>query len=84
MQLGLGPIGESCARLALKKRSVELCGVVDVNPKLAGRDVGEWIGEAAGRGLEVGAKLEEALQELKPDVVIQCTGSRLQPCRCCQ
>jgi 4-hydroxy-tetrahydrodipicolinate reductase len=79
VQLGLGPIGIASARLALAKPDLELVGAVDLSPQLAGEDLASLIPEARGRNVTVEPDLGAALSGLKPDLVLQCTGSRLVP-----
>src|SRR5207245_8728309 len=59
--------------LVLTKPWVKLITAVDIDPKKAGKDLGEVI----GLGKEVGVKVTPELQG-KPDVVCHSTGSRLR------
>jgi len=77
VQLGLGPIGRESARLVARRAGLRLVGAVDNDPALEGRDVAELTGSPEAAGLKVESDLEEALSRLKPDVVLQTTGSRL-------
>lgn len=71
---GIGPIGQSIARLAVKRDSVEIVGAVDSAPGLVGKDLGELIG--VGR---MGIKVQKSGRDLysKADVVLQATTSFL-------
>ncbi len=70
---GFGEIGRLLARVALR-RGHEIVGVVDVDPKLVGRDVGEVLG--LGRlGVRVVNDPVEGLRE--SDLVLHATGSYL-------
>jgi hypothetical protein len=75
-QYGIGPIGAEIARLLLTKPWVKLVAAVDIDPKKAGRDVGEVI----GLNKEAGVKVTSELQT-KADVVCHSTGSRLRDVR---
>ena len=72
-QYGIGPIGAEIARLLLTKPWVKLVAAVDIDPKKAGRDVGEVI----GLNKDVGVKVTSELQT-RVDVVCHSTGSRLR------
>ncbi|MGZ5494593.1 MAG: NAD(P)H-dependent amine dehydrogenase family protein [Thermoanaerobaculia bacterium] len=72
-QYGIGPIGAEIARLLLTKPWVKLVAAADIDPKKAGRDVGEVI----GLNKEVGVRVTSELQ-VKADVVCHSTGSRLR------
>lgn len=76
--LGLGPIGRRIAAAALSEARVEIVGAVDVDPKLVGRPLAEFVEGAPD--LKVHASLAEALPAPRPEqlTVIQATGSRLE------
>ena len=69
---GFGSIGRLVARLALK-RGMEIVGVVDIDPKLVGRDVGEVLG-VERLGVEVSRDPETLVDA---EVVIHATSSYL-------
>jgi len=77
VQLGLGPIGLEAARLVLSRSSLELAGAVDVDPRLAGRDLGELLDLSEPAGVIVQTDLASVLRAVGPDIVLQSTGSRL-------
>ena len=72
-QYGIGPIGAEIARLLLTKPWIKLVAAVDIDPKKAGKDIGEII----GLNKTVGVKVTPELQ-VKADVVCHSTGSRLR------
>ncbi len=72
-QYGIGPIGAEIARLLLMKPWVKLVGAIDIDPKKAGRDLGEIIGINQKTGVIVTRELQA-----KTDVVCHSTGSRLR------
>jgi len=75
VSFGLGPIGLAAARLALQKKSIELVGAIDVDPKKVGKDLGELLELGKPTGIVVEADAEKALKRLKPDVMLHCTSS---------
>jgi 2,4-diaminopentanoate dehydrogenase len=78
IQVGLGPLGRQIARYILEREGLELVGVVDVDPTLVGRDVGEVCGLAV-LGLDVAASLDEArlMAGEPPQVVVLATVSSI-------
>lgn len=76
---GLGPIGSLITKYMVKKGFFEILGGVDIDPSKIGRDVGE----VAGLETRLDAKVvsdkdaERFLKEVKPDVVVQSTGTYL-------
>lgn len=72
-QYGIGPIGAEIARLLLTKPWVKLVAAVDIDPKKAGRDVGEVIGVSKSIGVKITPELQTSA-----DVVCHSTGSRLR------
>jgi 2,4-diaminopentanoate dehydrogenase len=73
---GLGPIGLGIARLAAHRGGIAVVGAIDVDPQLAGRDLGELLG---GDILDVPISGEAAgtLASANPDVVLHATSSSL-------
>jgi len=74
LQYGFGPIGQETVRAVLKKEGLELIGVVDINPKFIGKDVGEILGEKK-LGIIVKQSLAEALNGQKADIALHTTTS---------
>ncbi|MDG6999449.1 MAG: dihydrodipicolinate reductase [Nitrososphaerota archaeon] len=75
---GLGPIGLSIARLAAKRRSIEIVGAVDTAPGLVGRDLGELLG-IGGMGIMVQNNGHDLYR--KADIVLHATTSFLSSAR---
>jgi 2,4-diaminopentanoate dehydrogenase len=75
--MGLGFIGQLIARAALASPEVTLVGAVDVSPQLAGKKLGELIGDPSA-SIRVEKDLRSALGRHKDVVVLHSTGSRLQ------
>ena len=71
---GFGEIGRILAEVALL-RGHELVGVIDVDPRLVGRDAGELL-NMGKLGLEVTKNVEEGLRGC--EVVLHATGSNLR------
>jgi len=76
--MGLGVMGTRVATALLGKKSFEIVGAIDVNPKLTGRDVGELLESPKKLGIAIEASTPAALARTKPDVVVHATTSRLQ------
>ncbi len=75
VQHGLGPIGRGVARLAASRHSLALVGGIDVNPALAGQDLGTIIGLERQMGVRVAADIEAVLADTDVDIVLNCTSS---------
>jgi 4-hydroxy-tetrahydrodipicolinate reductase len=74
---GLGPVGRLCARFASQRPELNIVGAADIDPDLAGRDLGELLGQAP-LGVKVAPQLEQALKGREKGVVVLCTGSYLK------
>lgn len=68
-QYGLGAIGIESARLVRAKRSLELVGVVEIDPA-KNREV--------GLGVPIFAGLQDLIRHAGPDVILHTTGSRIR------
>lgn len=77
LQYGLGPIGAAVLRIVAERPALHVVGAVDVDPDKVGRDVGEVVGLGRARAVRVDGDAAQALQRLRPDVVVHCTGSSL-------
>ena len=77
VQFGCGPIGCSIARLAAPRPQLALLGGIDVDPAVAGRDLGEVAGMGRRLGAAVYGDAAAALRDLRPAVVFHATGSRV-------
>lgn len=75
LQWGFGAMGSGMVRQILERDNVELVGVIDANPDLVGKDVGEVLGLGRTIGVKIGNDPGEALRSLKPDVTMLATGS---------
>jgi len=72
---GLGPIGASIAKLALKRKDIKIIGAVDVNPSFVGRDLGDVIGLGSKTGITVSDSARGLYGEA--DVLLHATSSFL-------
>jgi len=78
VQYGCGPIGLNVAALALRRNGIELAGAVDIDPDLAGRDLGEAAGMDRAAGVIITNDADELLSRCRPDIVFHTTTSRLE------
>lgn len=81
VQIGLGPIGQSCVRVLAQKPGFELVGGVDIDPDKVGRDLGVVCGLDRRLGVTVRGDLEAALAEWRPHVAVHTTLSFLDRVR---
>lgn len=75
VQFGCGPIGCGVASVAAERSDIELVGAVDIDPEIAGRDLGELAGLEQELGVVVTDDAGKLFAETKPDVVFHTTGS---------
>ncbi len=81
--VGLGPIGLEVGKALIGRRGIEILGAADPAPHLAGRSLAEALGAAAAPALPVDGDAaalyaRSAGSRQKRDVVLLCTGSRLE------
>ena len=77
IQYGLGPIGCAVARQVVEREGLTLVGGVDVDPAIAGQDVGTAIGLVGPLGFAVDERLADVLARTAADVVLHTTSSHL-------
>jgi 2,4-diaminopentanoate dehydrogenase len=79
LQVGLGPLGQQISRYLLERDGVRLVGAVDLNPELAGRDIGELCG-VEPLGVAVSGSLAAAMASAAtaPDVAVIATVSSIE------
>lgn len=75
--LGTGHMGTGIGRLVLEKQGLELVGAVGRRKERAGKDLGEILGLGKNLNIRLSADLDDVVKQRRPDVVIQCTGSRV-------
>jgi hypothetical protein len=76
VHVGLGPIGISVVRALQDRPEIEIVGVVDIDPSIVGRGLGELAG-VKSHGIVVSRSLEEVGPPGTADVVVLSTGSFL-------
>jgi len=74
--IGLGAIGRLCAEIALERDNLAIVGAADLDPELAGRDLGQVLGRPDA-GIRVGESLAEALTGAPKGVALLTTTSSL-------
>ncbi|MQA28747.1 MAG: dihydrodipicolinate reductase [Luteitalea sp.] len=78
LHFGLGPIGVSIVRQVAARKGLKIVGAVDVDPAIAGRDLGDVAGLTERLGIAVQDNAARALKSARPDVVIHATNSSLE------
>jgi len=74
---GCGVMGQKIAAALLRKRSFEIVGAVDIQPALAGRDLGELLTPPRTTGIRIDSDPGAVLARSKPDAAIVATSSSL-------
>ena len=77
IQYGVGTIGLEISRLILEKDSLQLVGVIDIDPVKVGKDIGELLG-IKPVGVKVSDSPKKVFSQTKADVVIHSTISSLK------
>jgi len=72
---GTGQMGSGAIELILKKKGMELVGVISKRADRNGKDVGEILGRDKPLGIKVFSDAEELFKSTSPDAVVQCTTS---------
>jgi len=75
VQFGLGPIGINAAKTAMTKDMVKMVGAVDIDPVIAGKDLGEILGFSENLGISVVGDIQKIFNETNVDVVLHTTSS---------
>lgn len=75
---GCGVMGCRVARALLEKKSFELVGAVDVNPKLVGKDLGEVLDLPRKLGVAVEKDAATLFSRARVDAVLHATSSHLK------
>jgi 4-hydroxy-tetrahydrodipicolinate reductase len=76
--VGLGPIGAAIARQVAARSGFTLVGGVDLDPTIAGRDLGEAIGLPKRLRVKVGTDVTSVMRAARPDVAVLCTSSSIK------
>ncbi len=76
IQYGVGPIGAGVVKLMLEKPGLKIVGAIDVDPKKAGKDLGEVVGLGRKMGVKVSPDARAVLRK-GADIVMHTTSSYL-------
>ncbi len=74
---GLGVIGGNIAKALLEKKGIEIAGVIDIDPKKIGKDMGEILQLPEKTGVIISDKSKEVFNNSKAKAVIHTTFSYL-------
>ncbi len=79
IQAGAGPLGLHVSKFIIEREGLELVGLVDLNPELEGKDVGELTG-VGKTGVTVSGSIDEAIRKAKnqPSVGVLTTVSSVK------
>ncbi|HUT81558.1 MAG TPA: dihydrodipicolinate reductase [Candidatus Bathyarchaeia archaeon] len=77
IQVGFGPMGQLVTKLLLKRKNINMHGIVDIDPAYSGKTVSELLKMNKGESLIISKELEPLLSD-KIDVVIIATSSFLE------
>ena len=77
IQIGLGPLGQKIVRYVSERSGIEIVGAADINPEIAGQDIGEISG-VGSIGVTVKNTITEAIQSCDADCAILTTVSSLE------
>lgn len=75
---GLGPIGQSIARMALETEGLKVVGAADLSPDKAGKDLGVVLGLPRKLRIKVEGDLGRLVRRTKADVAVLSTSSSLK------
>lgn len=78
MHIGLGPIGQSIARLTLDRDGLQVVGATDPAVDQAGKDLGIVLGLGRKVRLKVEPNPERFIKKAKADVAVLCTSSSIK------
>ncbi len=75
--MGCGIMGRRVAEALMPKQSFEIVGALDIDPKLAGKDLGELFSSPQDTGIVIENDAESLFTRVKADAVVQTTLSHL-------
>ncbi|MFX1297811.1 MAG: dihydrodipicolinate reductase [Promethearchaeota archaeon] len=78
IQVGLGPMGRLIANLLLKRKNIDVKGVIDIDPQLVGKKLSEFLDVENNQDFIIESSLGALLAKEKVDVVIIATSSSLE------
>ncbi len=80
VQVGLGPMGRLIAHLILKRKNLNLIGVIDIDPQIKDKKLSEILDKREDplTNIRVSSDLESIISSIKVDVIIIATSSSLK------
>ncbi|MGY5859390.1 MAG: dihydrodipicolinate reductase [Candidatus Thorarchaeota archaeon] len=78
IQIGFGSLGRHISSSILKRDNLELVSVVDANPELADKPLGELLQDESDSTIKIAANLSSVLESARADVAIVATSSSLE------
>src|SRR6267142_4871920 len=78
VHIGLGPIGQSIARLTLDRDGLQVVGATDLSADQAGKDLGVVLGLGRKLRVKVDGNPERFIRKSRADVAVLCTSSSLK------
>src|SRR4026207_2582046 len=78
VHIGLGPIGQSIARLTLDRDGLQVVGATDLSVDQAGKDLGVVLGLGRKLRIKVDGNPDKFIRKAKADVAVLCTSSSLK------
>ncbi len=78
IQIGIGALGKQVLQYAVERDGIEVIGAVDLNPDLAGKDIGELL-DKKPMGVTISSSIAEAIEKAgtKPEVAVLTTVSSI-------
>lgn len=77
VQIGMGPLGRKITKFTCERENIEVIGAVDIDERVAGKDLGEHCG-LNRMDIAIRDSVDETLKMLNPDAVILTTVSSLE------
>lgn len=77
LQVGLGPLGIKISQFIAERKGLKTVAAVDMNPDIAGKDLGELTGEKPN-GIIIKENIEEAIKQVRPDIAVLTTVSDME------
>src|SRR5687768_5299622 len=78
IHVGLGPIGQTIARLTLETEGLQVVGAADLSPSLGGKDLGAVLGLPRPVRVKVASDPARFLRKTRADVAVLSTSSSLK------
>jgi 4-hydroxy-tetrahydrodipicolinate reductase len=78
IQIGLGPMGRIITNLLLKRRNIDLIGVVEIDPELIGKKLNRILEIEHENNIVIESSLDLILSNKKADIVIIATSSFIE------